>query len=429
MMTHALTYSKAAGKIEIHIPQCYDEQKPAIVWSHDDRQQSIRENELARRLPEYAKALHPTLYEDASAFESLVARPGRPTKLEQWIEQGHPGLSVHVVSFTDATLVTLSWNHVFFDALGRQDFLLAWQAVMNGKDDEVPTFIPYEEDPLVCLAQDADPRDHVLYGLALTGIWFVLFVMSFIYEVVVHSKEAGRMVRFPKAWVDNLREEAMAELRTKGVAEKDVFLSHGDVLLAFWAKITLAAQRLRPSQPLYMINAMNLRGASDEVPVPGKVAYIGNAAMGSITMSTAAEIEKLSVSELASRIREDLRRQRAPDQVKAQVAWQLQCYMKGARAPMAGRWNQLVFSWSNWSRAKFFDVDFSSAVVKAGLPDNKRSTKVGQPSLVMNGGHTNGISLRNGGPLIGQDANGDWWANWVMRAEAWPQVQKALSEA
>jgi len=358
-----------------------------------------------------------------------VTRPGRPTKLEQWIEQGHPGLSVHVVSFTDATLVTLSWNHVFFDALGRQDFLLAWQAVLNGKDDEVLRFIPYEEDPLLSLAEGANPRDHVLYGLALTGIWFVLFVMSFIYEVVVHSKEAGRMVRFPKAWVEDLRENAMAELRTKGVAEKDAFLSHGDVLLAFWAKTTLAAQHLRPSQPLYMINAMNLRGASEEVPVPGKVAYIGNAATGSITISTAAEIERSSVGELASRIREDLKKQRAPDQVKAQVAWQLQCYDKGARAPLAGHWNQLMFSWSNWSRAKFYDVDFSSAVVKTGLSDSERSTKVGQPSLIMNGGHTNGISLRNGGPLIGQDANGDWWANWVMRAEAWPQVEEALSKA
>lgn len=380
-------------------------------------------------MPGHAEVLRPTLYEDASTFESLVARPGRPTKLAQWIETDHPGLSVHVVSFTDATLVTLSWNHVFFDALGRQSLLQAWQAVLNGRDDEVPDFITYEKDPIVSLAEGGDPRDHVLYGLALTGIWFILFVMSFIYEVVVHSKEAGRIVRFPKAWVDELREQAMAELRAKAVSENDVFLSHGDVLLAFWCKTTLSAQHLRPGQPLHIINAMNIRGASEEIPVPGKTAYIGNAAMSSATLITAAEIERSSVSQLASRIRKDLKRQRAPDQVKSMVAWQLQNYSKRARSPMQGHWNQLMFSWSNWSRAKFFDVDFSSAVIKTGLSSSERSTKVGRPSLIMNGGHTDGISLRNGGPLIGQDANGDWWANWVMRAEAWAAVEEALSKA
>lgn len=344
------------------------------------------------------------------------------------METDHPALSVHVISFTDATLVTLSWTHVFFDALGRQSLLQAWQAVLNGRDDEVPAFIPYEEDPIVGLADGADPRDHILYGFALTGIWFIFFVISYIYEVVVHS-ETERMVRFPKAWADELRERAMAELRAKGVSEKDAFLSHGDVLLAFWCKTTLSAQHLRSSRPIHAINVMNIRGSSEEVPVPGKTAYIGNAAMSSITLTTVAEIKSMSVSELASRIREDLKRQRAPDQVKSLVAWQLENYEKGAGVPMQGHWNQLMFSWSNWSRAKFYDVDFSSAVMNTGLPSSERSTKVGRPSLVMVAGHTNGISLRNGGPLIGQDANGDWWAEWVMRAEAWREVEKALSKA
>lgn len=88
---------------------------------------------------------------------------------------------------------------------------------------------------------------------------------------------------------------------------------------------------------------MNLR-ASKEVPVPEKVAYIGNAATASVTSLTAAEIESPSVSELASRIRGDLKRQRTPDQVKALVAWHLQCYSKGTSFPVAGQWNQLLFS-------------------------------------------------------------------------------------
>lgn len=236
------------------------------------------------------------------------------------------------------------------------------------------------------------------------------------------------MVGFPKAWVEKLQQQAIDERRANGSLEHDAFLSHEDVILAFWAKTTLSAQHLQPSQPVYIGNTMNLR-ASKEVPVPEKAAYIGNAATASVTLLTAAGIESLSVSELASRIREDLNRQRTPEQVKALVAWHLQCYSKGARFPVAGHWNQLLFSWSNWSRAKFFDLDFSSAVVKTGLPDSERRTEVGKPSLILPGGHTDRISLRSSGPLIGQDANGDWWANWIMRAEAWPAVEEALSKA
>ncbi|KAF3048046.1 hypothetical protein E8E12_008536 [Didymella heteroderae] len=105
--------------------------------------------------------------------------------------------------------------------------------------------------------------------------------------------------------------------------------------------------------------------------------------MASVTMITAVEIKSSS----------------------AFVAWQLQSYSESARSPMMGTWNQLMFSWSNWSRAKCFDVDFSSAVVKTGLPDSDRTTKVGE------------------------DTNGDWWANWTMRAEAWSLAEEALSKA
>ena len=357
-----------------------------------------------------------------------MTRPGRPTKLAQWIEADHPALSIHVVSFTDATLVTLSWGHVFFDALGRQSFLQAWQAVLDRREEDVPNLIPYEEDPIVSLAEGANPSDHVFYTSALTGVWWILFILSFIWEVVVHSKEANRNIRFPGQWVDDLRDQAIIDLRATGADEKDNFLSHGDVLLAFWCKTTIAAQKLSPSRPVQIINAFNLRGISEEVPAQGRTAYIGNGAMKSVTLTTVGELGRLSVGELAARVRADLKTQRATKQARSMVAWKLDCFEKGTRSPMVGSWNQIIFSWSNWSRAKFFDVDFCSAVTKRGLDVTGRKTKLGQPSFIMTRGHGDGISTRNGGPLIGQDANGDWWVNWLMRAEAWSEVEKALSK-
>lgn len=116
-------------------------------------------------------------------------RPSRLTKTVQWIERDHPGLSVHVVSFTDLILVILSWSHVLSNARGRQSFLQAWQAILNGKDDEVRAFMPYEEDPISYLAKSGDPRDHFLYDIALTGIWSVLSVVDYIHGILFYSKD------------------------------------------------------------------------------------------------------------------------------------------------------------------------------------------------------------------------------------------------
>ncbi|KAF2995038.1 hypothetical protein E8E13_000637 [Curvularia kusanoi] len=415
------------GKLEVHLPQQFDEGRPAVAWSHDNRQESINDNKIARNLPGRVGVSQPTLYKDASEYNSLVVSQDRPKKMSQWIETDHPALSVHITSFTDATLISLSWNHVLFDALGRQSLLDAWQAALNGRDQDIPACIAPEEDPIARLAEGADPREHYLYSLALTGVWFALFVIGYIYELVMHSKESGRMVRFPKAWVDELRKDAIADLRAKGVAEDDAFLSHGDVLLSFWCKTCLAAQRLWPSQPVHVMNVMNIRGVARDLPLPGKTAYIGNAASSSDTLLTMAEIDNFTVGELAARVRADLKKSRTLEQVKAKVAWDIENHVTGRQSAPPGPWNQHLFSWSNWSRAKFYNIDFSSAVIKSGLSAKDRASLVGQPSLILVSGHTDGINLRNAGPLIGQDANGDWWLDWHMRAEAWNEIEKMFA--
>lgn len=406
----------------------FDKDRPGFVWSHCDYQQSISEHRLASRIPQHSKALHPTIHDGAEVFHDLVTRPDHPTKITDWIESDHPALSVHVVSFTDATLVSLSWPHVLWDALGQRSLLQAWTAVLDGREEDVPSFVPYEEDPMLSVPGTAKPTDHVLYASALTGLWFIMFVISFIYEMVVHSKEAERIVRLPGPWVEKLRDQAMGDLITKGAWEKDLFLSHGDVLLAFWCKTTMAAQHLRPSQPVHIMNLMNIRGTLKNLPSPWKQAYIGNAAMISSTFTTAADIRNLSVGELALRVRKDLEKQREPNQVRSLVSWYLDCFKKGAHLPMSGPWNQTLMSWSNWHRAKYYEVDFSSAVVNPGLEVGQRTTKLGQSSFVMCSAHVQNISVRNAGPLMGRDANGDWWLGWVMRAEAWSEVEKAFEK-
>ena len=58
-------------------------------------------------------------------------------------------LSLHVTSFTDATLVALSWSHVLMDVMGQRALLHAWSLVLAEKDSEVPKMLGAHEDAVV----------------------------------------------------------------------------------------------------------------------------------------------------------------------------------------------------------------------------------------------------------------------------------------
>lgn len=85
----------------------------------------------------------------------------------------------------------------------------------------------------------------------------------------------------------------------------------------------------------------------------------------------------------------------------------------------------LIFT--NWSKAKFFETDFSAAVIKQGNPGAARFNKLGRPSLVLVLGHTNGFSTRNTFPILGKDAAGNYWAIGILRKGLWVNIEKKLS--
>lgn len=60
-------------------------------------------------------------------------------------------LGLHIVSFTDATLATLSWSHVLLDDMRRKALLDAWSLVLQGREDEVLPLHGVETDPMATL--------------------------------------------------------------------------------------------------------------------------------------------------------------------------------------------------------------------------------------------------------------------------------------
>lgn len=391
--------------------------------------QRISDHPVASRIPTPPKIARPTLFPGSEVFHDLATSPGHATTFSGWTETDLPALSVHMVSFEDATLLTISWSHVFLDAMGRQSLLKAWTAVLNGREDEIPLFVPFHIDPAAAIAQGGEPKAHFFYRYALTGFWFALFVLSYMYELFIHSAQADRMICCPGSWVETLRQQAIADAIAGGHGEEDLFLSHGDVLLAWWSKVLVASQNLSSSQPITIMNVMNVRGLfPDHLPETSEAAYTGNAAISASTFTTGRELTSTSVGKLALRLRQDLQKQRTPDQARHLAAWQRESKKQYGRMPLVGPWNQMTVGWSNWHRARFYDMDFSGAVLRPGTPLEGRANKLGRPSFILSNGHADGFSIRNVGPLVGRDAAGNWWMQSTLRAGAWAQVEKQFEK-
>ena len=356
-------------------------------------------------------------------------------------------MSLHIVTFTDATVVGLSWSHTLLDAMGRHLLQRAWTAVLEGREQDVPPFQGYYDDPITPVVDQTPPEQHVLYDHLLSGLGLFVFVMYMILEFVWWPKQSSRIILLPGPYVQDLRQQALQDLHAKAKGEEDdvddrePFVSEGDIIFAWLARKTIQALHPSPTTPVNLTLILNLRGdnsSSASTFLPPEEAYIGNAALASTTLTTAGDLlHDEPLSQTADRIRKNLEIQRTPANIRAFLSLHhREVRMKGGHSPLFGPPNQLMLSLSNWHRGRFFEQDFSAAAAAAAAVVSKddggvsssspkatttttRAEKIGRPSFVGVTGHENGFRVRNAGPCLGRDAKGDWWVSWALRDEAW----------
>lgn len=78
---------------------------------------------------------------------------------------------------------------------------------------------------------------------------------------------------------------------------------------------------------------------------------------------------------------------------------------------------------SNWTKAKLYEVDFSSAVMSTAS-GNRPESRVGTPSYIQNCQF--GLTLPNGFPVIGKDLDGNYWLSEYMTEGTWDKLEALL---
>jgi hypothetical protein len=423
----------------IHVPEKFTKDRPAVGYSHVTFNSSIGSHPLASQLPKETEG--PSIQLGSDKFSSLAMREGAPSKLDDYLYSDEPLLALHIVSFLDATLVTISWSHVVSDGMGLRTLVGSWCQVLAGNEDAVPTFAGAREDPLdraIAAPETLGRQRWVLQDAILTGLAFFLFAIRFLWETFLGPKTEIKMLFIPRRTISKLREHAISDLDSPSPVSKEdtenrdfrfvskSFISEGDVLTAWMTRCISATMSPKSNRGVTVINMFELRGRLSSVIDPAK-AYVANLMAPMWTLLSVREIAEMPVGRLAARMRETIIEQTNEAQTLAQLRAQKEAMAKTGRLPIPGESGCWLMTFSNWTKMDFFNaVDFSPAVIQTGNDSAARANRSGTPDYFHCIPLIQSLPARDTLSIMGKDACGNYWAVGMLNSATWQKVAEDL---
>lgn len=362
-----------------------------------------------------------------------------PGSIDAFLYSDSPQIGLHVVTFSDATLVSLNWPHTMTDGLGRLAIIKNWCKVLAGKEDEVVPVMGAREDPMATVGTGPLHEKEEPYALKdknVSGLGMMNLIAHFIWDKFWVPEHELKMVFLPAKAITVLRQQAADDLSTtsangQGTTASDVtaapatpFVSDGDILTAWLTQITFRASG-PSSRPVAFNNVFELRSRLPDVFDPS-AAYVGNFARSASTQLTANEARSLPLGQVALRYRQSLASQTTEGQVRGLIRFTREL---GSSPVITIEPNSISLTCSNWSKAKFFDaVDFGPAVVKPG-PKSDVAPVPGKPV------YHQCISTKRDPPMmrnvyniLGKDCAGNYWLAAKLPPVVWENIGKEIAK-
>ncbi|KAJ5787835.1 hypothetical protein N7457_002825 [Penicillium paradoxum] len=425
MQTGCNKLFQAQDRLEYHIPEHYDEKRPAFIFTTTAYGMGIDDHPVGSQLPKAGQD-QSFLSPSSDFFAPIVCHPDSPRELADWIYTDRPQLHIHVALFEDTTLLTINYLHTFSDAISRTNFFKAWIAVLRGREEEVPAFVPYGHDPLNTLGKEAPRQSYSNLELVLSGFSLVIFGLRYMFELLWFRKLEEHPIRLPGRCVKRMRETVLQELASTALGgARKPFVSEGDVIVAWWVRTMIKALKPAPNRTIMVMNVFNVWNLFPEWFPDGAAGLIGNSFFYSYTILVANKIlQDANLMYVASTNRQALVEHRTKQQVQAMTAIQRKNYRRVA--PVVGDSNLLFMAATNQQKAGYFETDWSTAVVSPGVPLSERPHGLGRPSYINDIEYCRGYPTRNIVRIIGKDAAGDWHLLFQTRSEAWPVIHREL---
>ncbi|KIL94049.1 hypothetical protein FAVG1_02611 [Fusarium avenaceum] len=426
------------GKLEIHIPQEFTSARPALEFHHEEYKVGIDEHPVASKLPKPTPD-RPSI-QDRSDFTSLGVPPGTPLCLNDYLKSDRPQLTLHVVSFTDATLVSICWPHIAVDAMSLRELGVAWSLALSGRASEILPMLSSGDDPMGQAGNDpAFTKPYPLVQHQINGWRMYVFALFYVFDLIWWRKMESKTIFLPRRNVKQLRNEAMESLSENGSSP---FISEGDTISSWLSIFVASALFPRGSnRPFTIGNAFDLRGRAPSIFPAGsdRGAYVQNAIFPCWTIIPAESMHHRnpnSLGNIALALRTTIKQQTTEDSIHAQARLTRESLDFAGIPPIFGDANLFYLQFTNWSRCNFFEaVDFSAATTEnPNFVTAQKASSSWQSSDLTQGHpvyyHSLGISPNNALgrniSIISRTPNGDYWIDGSYPPEVWKAIESSI---
>ncbi|KAM0230076.1 hypothetical protein ACHAP5_011465 [Fusarium lateritium] len=413
--------NNSRGALEIHVPSTFTKDRPAVSFSHVPYGIEIEEHNQAGLLPK--AALRPSIY-PAMAHE-LAIPPGAPKSLKDFTSRDVPMLSLHIVSFQDATLVTISWPHVLFDAVGFSHLIEAWSSVLAGRKERVPALIGARDDVLYDIGDlsQAGPQYTSSEGRTLSGLALVWFIVRFIWTILASPTVESHVVCIPKNAVERLHRRALDDIQGDNYGTKHPWVSPSDAILAWLSRAVFG----HASHSISMTTPIDARTRLSHLRDTEGV-YVQNMILGSfVSLSPTVLQGTLGNQSLSSR------QGMLSQMEETNLVGILQLFRKRwdsgkSRAPIFAAPGSVILTTNSRLKVDLFTkANFSPAVLQA---DNSqaRNNPLGTPVYHYAATINPSIVFRNFVNVHTRDPEGNYWLTGFFTPRQWSKIEINLED-
>ncbi|RBR23741.1 uncharacterized protein FIESC28_03446 [Fusarium coffeatum] len=389
------------GHLEIHSTT------PAVAFWHKKYDISIGEHELTTSFPK--ATAEPSVHPILSNFWDLVLSPDTPKTLKDFTSRDVPVLSLHIVSFEDATIVSISWPHALFDAKGFHHLVQAWSDVLNGHKENVPEIIGAKDDVLYDIAGKSNYSLQIsdIESRTLSGFSFILFVVRFLWTLLTQPTVESRMICLPKKTVEKLHQQALCDIKD---VTSDAWVSPNDAILAWFTRTIFKST----SRPISLVTPIDARVRLSQLQNT-KGVYAQNMVLASFsTMLPTIFQQPLGIQALTCR--QDLLDQLQEPKLLAMLEFSRK---RGtAQTPIFAKSNSILLTTNNRMKADIFAAArFGSAAEKSPGPVYHHADLINANA---------GRIMRNLINVQAKDLDGNYWVSGCFTPKEWERIEKEI---
>jgi len=386
----------------------------------------MTEHPLAAKLPLSTGKL--ATYPGPKEFCSLGIGPETPRSIDDFVFSGKPQFCLHVQTFTDGTLVSVTHSHISTDLMGWASILEAWSLVLAGNLEAVAPLVGYRDDAFDALWNPAPKKSHVLVHKVLDGWRFKYWALRSLFESWRCPDVQSRTLCIPKNTMENMMQEARSHIDATTEAKKS-FISEGDVMTAVACRILAQYHGSGSGRELTTIMAVDPRSRAKSV-FRQDAAYVQNSPTNIFFFCSAREALELPLGKLAVLVRETVSTQAAEEQLKAAASLSVESMRTSKMPVIFGDKDMACQFMSNWTKGKLAEkMDFGPAVVREATP-GPGGRKRGHPVYYQASDPShNAVSVISSVFVVmAKDYDGNAWFSIALPGKMWSDLMEYLEQ-